>query len=76
MIIDARGLGNPAHIKKFIDAFDGVCTIHDNIQVMLDCGAGDLKKFEIYLKSHRCIYSKDLTDGAANIKIEPPFSLC
>ncbi|MBF0328324.1 MAG: hypothetical protein HQL10_04140 [Nitrospirae bacterium] len=76
MIIDARGLGNPNHIKKFVESFDGVCTVYDDIQVMLDCESGDLKKFEMYLKSHRCMYSKELIDGAASIKIEPPFSLC
>lgn len=76
MLIDARGLRHPDHIKKFKEILQDYCTVHENIEVLLDDRNDDLKKFEMYIRSLRCVYEKDIVDDHVMVSIEGPFSMC
>lgn len=75
MLIDARGLSHPDHIKKFKEELEGLCTVYEDVDVLLDSDS-DIKKFEMYIRSCRCDYTKENENGHLRIKITAPFSMC
>lgn len=76
MLIDARGLNHPEHIKEFKSHFEGLCTVYEDVDVLLDDKNDDLKKFEMYIRSCRCKYTVEKENGYVRVKIEAPFSMC
>ncbi len=75
MHIDLRGLDHPEHIKGFRDALEGLCTVFDDIEVLLDTSA-DLKRFEAYIKSCNAKYTKSSEGEYIRLLIKAPFSMC
>lgn len=76
MLIDARGLVHPDHIKAFKQQLEDFCTVHDDVDVLLDDNKGDVKKFEMYVRSCRAEYTIDKEDGHLRLRISGPFSMC
>lgn len=77
MLIDLRGLRNPEHIRAFIAHFEGVCTIAERVDVILDDNEHDLNRFVMYLKACRAEnISQKHENGSVMIVIEGPFSFC
>lgn len=76
MLIDIRGLNHPQHLQEFKRHLEGFCTIHDDVEVLLDNNKDNLKKLEIYIRSLRAEYTIDYDDDFVRIKILAPFSLC
>jgi len=76
MLIDARGVRHPEHIRKFKEPLEGLCNINEDMEVLLDDSREDLKRFEMYIRSCRCHYTVEKADGYVKVKIEAPFSMC
>jgi hypothetical protein len=75
MHIDLRGLRHPEHIKGLRDALEGLCTVYDDIEVLLEPSA-DIKLFEAYLKSCNAKYTKNSEGDHISFFIKAPFSMC
>lgn len=76
MLIDARGLSHPEHIKEFKKHLEGLCTVFEDIDVLLDENNGDQKKFEMFIRTCRCDYVVEKEDSHLRVKIKAPFSMC
>jgi hypothetical protein len=76
MVIDARGLKHPEHIRKFKEPLEGLCAVYEDLEVLLDDDGEGLKRFEMYIRSCRANYTVDKSDGFVKVKIEAPFSMC
>lgn len=76
MIIDVRGRHHPEHIREFKRHLEGFCTVHEEVEVLLDNNRNDLKKFEMFIRSCRAKYTVAEEDNHLRVKIEAAFSLC
>lgn len=76
MIIDVRGMKHPEHLKEFKRHLEGLCTVHEDVEVLLDNNREDLKKFEMFVRSCRGHYVVEEESGYLRMKIEAPFCLC
>jgi len=80
MVIDARGLRHPDHIKEFKRQLEGYCTVHEDIEVILDKNQDDLGKLEMYIRACRANYTVEETvqeeAGFLRVKIKAPFCMC
>lgn len=76
MLIDVRGLNHPEHIKRFKDALEGLCSVNEDVEIILGSNPADLKRFESYIRSCNCRYEKSAEAGNVRIRITAPFSLC
>ena len=76
MIIDVRGLHHPDHLKKFIKHLEGFCTVHEEVDVLLDNNREDVKKIEMFIRSCRGKYTVVDEGQYLRMKIEASFSLC
>ncbi len=77
MLIDARGLKNPEHIREFKRHLEGLCSVFVDVDVLIDDDKEDLRKFEIYIRACRADYTVEKEDdGHLRVKIKGPFSMC
>lgn len=76
MLIDVRGLNHPEHLQKFRLHFEGLCVVYEDVEILLDNDKGNLKKFEIYIRSFNGKYNIYYEDNLIRLKILAPFSLC
>ncbi|BCB96149.1 hypothetical protein JZK55_10710 [Dissulfurispira thermophila] len=76
MLIDARGLRHPEHIKEFKRHLEGLCTVYEDIKVLIDDNESDIKKFEMYIRSCHAKYKIHKEDGYLRVNISAPFSMC
>jgi hypothetical protein len=78
MLIDLRGLNHPEHLQKLRSHFEGLCTIYEDVEVLLDNNTEteNLRKLEIYISSFRGKYTISSEGNLAVVKILAPFSLC
>lgn len=76
MTIDLRGLRHPEHLKAFRKHFEGFCTIHEQVEVLMDNNRDDLKKFEMFIRSCRGKYIVAEEGGHLRITIETDLCLC
>jgi len=76
MLIDLRGLNHPEHLQKFRTHFDGLCTVNEDVEVLLDNNKENLRKLEMYISSFRGKYAISSEGNLAVVKILAPFSLC
>ncbi len=76
MVIDARGLSHPEHIREFKRHLEGYCTVDENVDVLMDNKKDELKKLEIFIRSCRGKYTVVEENGYLRIKIEAPFCMC
>ena len=76
MIIDVRGLHHPDHLKEFRKHLEGFCTVHEEVEVLLDNNREDLKKIQMFVRSCRGKYTVEDEGDHLRMKIEAYFSLC
>jgi hypothetical protein len=76
MIIDVRGLHHPDHLKEFRKHLEGLCAVHEEVEVLLDNSREDLKKMEMFIRSCRGKYTVVDEGDHLRMKIEASFSLC
>ncbi|MBI3592031.1 MAG: hypothetical protein HY099_00840 [Nitrospirae bacterium] len=76
MFIDARGLSHPEHLKEFKRHLAGLCTVKENVEVLIDNRNNELKMFELYVRTFKCSYKIETADNYARIKIKAPFNIC
>ena len=76
MIIDVRGLHHPDHLREFRKHLEGFCTVHEEVEVLLDNNREDLKKIEMFVRSCRGKYTVVDEGDHLRMKIEASFSLC
>jgi hypothetical protein len=76
VIIDIRGLHHPEHIKEFKKHLEGFCTVHEEVEVLLDNNRDDLKRFEMFIRSCRAKYTVAEEGDHLRVKIEAAFCLC
>jgi len=76
MIIDIRGFDHPEHLQEFKRHLEGLCTIYEDVEVLLDDKEESLKKFEIYIRSFWAKYTIEHENGFVRLRILAPFSLC
>ncbi|HAK88041.1 MAG TPA: hypothetical protein DHV16_04335 [Nitrospiraceae bacterium] len=76
MIIDARGLRHPEHLREFRRHFEGLCAVYEDITVYMDDSAEDLKKLEMYIRSCNANYKVHKEEGYLRIQIAEPFRIC
>ncbi len=76
MIIDVRGLHHPDHLKEFRKHLEGFCTVHEEVEVLLDNNLEDLKKIQMFVRSCRGKYTVEDEGDHLRMKIEAYFSLC
>jgi hypothetical protein len=76
MIIDVRGLHHPDHLKEFRKRLEGLCAVHEEVEVLLDNSREELKKMEMFIRSCRGKYTVVDEGDHLRMKIEASFSLC
>ena len=76
MIIDLRGLHHPDHLKEFRKHLEGFCTVHEEVEVLLDNSREELRRIEMFIRSCRGKYTIADEGDLLRIKIEASFSLC
>jgi len=76
MLIDLRGLNHPEHLQKLRTHFEGLCTVHEDVEVLLDNNKENLRKLEMYISSFRGKYTISSEGSLTVVKILAPFSLC
>ena len=76
MVIDARGLHHPEHLKEFKSRLEGLCAVYVDMDVLIDDNQEDLRRFEAYLRACRAAYTVEGEKGYLTIKISAPFSMC
>ncbi|HMK61748.1 MAG TPA: hypothetical protein VK452_11475 [Dissulfurispiraceae bacterium] len=74
MTIDIRGLHHPEHLKEFRKHLEGFCTVHEEVEVLMDNDRDDLKKFEMFIRSCRGRYT--LTDEGSFLRLKIDADLC
>lgn len=76
MLVDLRGLEHPQHLQEFKKHFEGLCTINEDVEVLLSNKKDDIKKFETFINYLRAQYIIEFVDDFVRVKIIAPFSLC
>ncbi len=76
MLIDLRGLNHPEHLQKLKSHFEGLCSVYEDVEILIDNKGDNLKKLEMYIRSFRGKYKISKDDSLVSIKIFAPFSLC
>ena len=76
MIIDVRGLSHPEHLKEFKRHLEGFCTVHEEIDVLMDNNRDDVRKFEMFIRSCRGRYTILEEGDHLRMKIEESISIC
>jgi len=75
--IDARGLRHPGHIRAFRDAFAGLCTVFQEVEILIDDLPEERRKLEMFIRSCRGNFTVEKKpEGHLHIRIEPPVPLC
>ncbi len=76
MLIDLRGLNHPEHLQKLKSHFEGLCSVYEDVEILIDNKGDNLKKLEMYIRSFRGKYKISQNDSLVSVKIFAPFSLC
>jgi hypothetical protein len=76
LIIDLRGRHHPDHIREFKRHLEGFCTIHEEVQVLMENNREDRKRFEMFIRSCRAKYQIVEEGDYLRVKIDAAFSLC
>lgn len=76
MFIDLRGMEHPEHLKELKKHLAGLCTVSEDVEVLIDNSPKELKMFEHYVRSFNCSYTIEQEGGQARIKIKGPFNIC
>ncbi|MFA5354912.1 MAG: hypothetical protein WC291_11840 [Thermodesulfovibrionales bacterium] len=76
MVIDARGMAHPDHIQLFRKEFEGLCSVNEDVDLLMDDKADLLKKFEMFIRSCRISYTVEKEEGSLRVKIKAPFCMC
>lgn len=76
MVIDVRGLNHPQHLQEIKRNLEGLCAVHNDVEVLLDKNKDNLRKLEIYIRSFRAEYTIENDNDFIRVKILSPFSLC
>ena len=76
MLIDARGLQHPEHLREFKKHLDGLCLVNEDVEVLIDNRDRELKMLELYVRSFNCAYTIKRSGERAVIKIKGPFNIC
>lgn len=76
MLIDLRGLKHPEHIREFKSHFEGICSVFEDVEILLDNEGDNLRRLEMYICSFRGKYIISYDNTHAKVKILAPFSLC
>ncbi|HMK57285.1 MAG TPA: hypothetical protein VK448_11665 [Dissulfurispiraceae bacterium] len=76
MVIDIRGLHHPDHLKAFRKRLEGFCTVHEEVEVLMENDREDLRKFEMFIRSCRGKYTIAEEGNFLRVKIETDMSLC
>lgn len=75
--IDARGLRHPDHIRAFRDAFAGLCSVFQDVEILIDDLPEERRNLEMFIRSCRGNYTVEKNpEGHLHIRIESPFHLC
>ncbi|MCX7912974.1 MAG: hypothetical protein N2511_00145 [Thermodesulfovibrionales bacterium] len=76
MLLDLRGLDHPQHLQEFKKHFEGLCTVYEDVEVLLSNNKENIKKFEIFISFLRAQYTIDFVNDFVKLRIIAPFSLC
>lgn len=76
MLVDLRGLDHPQHLQEFKKHFEGLCTVNEDVEVLLSNKKDNIKKFEMFINSIRAHYTLEFDDDCVRLTIMSPFSMC
>jgi len=76
MVIDARGLAHPEHLKEFKKHLAGLCLVNEDVEVLIDNRDMELKMFELYVRTFNCTCTIEQAGEQVRIKIKGPFNIC
>ncbi len=76
MLIDARGMAHPDHIREFRERIGNVCTVNEEVDVLMDDSPELQKRFEMFIRSCRANYTVEREEGFLRVRIKAPFCMC
>ncbi|MEW6117018.1 MAG: hypothetical protein AB1553_08980 [Nitrospirota bacterium] len=76
MIVDARGLSHPEHLKLLKKRLEGLCAVDEDVAMLIDNKEKELKMTELYVRTFNCPYTVEKENEHLRVTIKAPFTIC